>query len=79
MMRLSLPFDGATARELVKAVIGEAPPSLPEHYSDEIKFISLGVYYFPPLSTSNPIALYTYMIRPPNKGPDTAVINCGYP
>jgi hypothetical protein len=37
MLRLELPFVGASTGDLVKAILADDPPPLPAHYSESIK------------------------------------------
>eukprot|EP00607_Mallomonas_marina_P002406 CAMPEP_0182428978 /NCGR_PEP_ID=MMETSP1167-20130531/25198_1 /TAXON_ID=2988 /ORGANISM="Mallomonas Sp, Strain CCMP3275" /LENGTH=541 /DNA_ID=CAMNT_0024612247 /DNA_START=192 /DNA_END=1817 /DNA_ORIENTATION=- len=40
LMRLQLPFHGASTAELVRLIVTEPPPPLPAHYSEELRGIS---------------------------------------
>ena len=37
LLRLDLPFQGASTAELVKCILQEEPPPLPAHYSEDLK------------------------------------------
>ena len=42
LLRLSLPFSGATTADLVKAIVSDDPPSLPGHYSEDLRVLCYG-------------------------------------
>lgn len=42
LLALSRPFEGASTADLVKAILLEAPPSCPAHYSESLRCMVLG-------------------------------------